>query len=379
MLALGVPLLAPARADEAATAAVAAAAPAAPKARLVGVILSSAQALLWDDERGEYVLHKVGEEAFGGRLVELDADHVVLERGEAGERQVIEISAPPQMRVAARRTPRRMPAMIISSVGDAATETATASAAPAGAPPLATPAAAPVAALPSAALASAPPAGAPAGAPYAATATQPSAAAGNSWPATPAAPAPSVAAPSPSTASTAAPAAATPAAPVAQPTAAPVAAYAVNTSPPALVSPSAATPTGPIQATPPPAAALVPSSEQRPVSTVVISRAELDRELADFDSLSQQVQVAAQPQGGFRLAHVRSGCFFERIGLRTNDVVLRVDGRPMNGVEDASAAYAWLRVADRFTVDVLRDGRPVTLRYVVAPVQAMRTPSPTNG
>ncbi len=109
---------------------------------------------------------------------------------------------------------------------------------------------------------------------------------------------------------------------------------------------------------------------------MVIPRADLDRELGDFAALSQDVQVAAQPDGGFRLSQVRSGSFFERIGLRTNEVVLRVDGRPINGVDDASAAYAWLRVTDKFTVDVMRDGRPVTLRYVIAAAQPMTASAP---
>jgi S1-C subfamily serine protease len=99
---------------------------------------------------------------------------------------------------------------------------------------------------------------------------------------------------------------------------------------------------------------------------MVVPRADLDRALGDFASLSQDVQVAQQPQGGFRLAAVRAGSFFERIGLRANDVVLRVDGRPINGIEDASAAYAWLRVTNRFNVELVRDGRPVTLRYVIS-------------
>src|SRR5439155_1553792 len=63
---------------------------------------------------------------------------------------------------------------------------------------------------------------------------------------------------------------------------------------------------------------------------------------------------------------VRQGSFFDGIGLRQNDVVLRVDNRAINGVEDASAAYAWLRVTNKFSVDVLRDGRPLTLRYVIS-------------
>jgi S1-C subfamily serine protease len=106
---------------------------------------------------------------------------------------------------------------------------------------------------------------------------------------------------------------------------------------------------------------------------MMIPRADLDRALGDFAALSQDVQVTQQPEGGFRLAAVRPGSFFERIGLHPNDVVLRVDGRALNGIDDASAAYAWLRVTDRFSVDILRDGRPVTLRYVIAqPMTAAR-------
>ena len=44
-------------------------------------------------------------------------------------------------------------------------------------------------------------------------------------------------------------------------------------------------------------------------------------------------------------------------GLAKAAIVMRVDGRPMNGVEDASAAYAWLRVTNRFTIDVVREDR----------------------
>ncbi len=89
-LVLGLVLPSAGRADEPA--------PEAPRAHLVGVILSTAQALLWDEERSEYFLARVGEELRGGRIVELDADHIVLQKGEA--RELVEMSAPPTMRVA---------------------------------------------------------------------------------------------------------------------------------------------------------------------------------------------------------------------------------------------------------------------------------------
>jgi S1-C subfamily serine protease len=106
-----------------------------------------------------------------------------------------------------------------------------------------------------------------------------------------------------------------------------------------------------------------PPSPDSPV--VVIPRNVLDKELADFGALSDQVSLARGPRGGFRLMRIAPGSFADRIGLLTGDIVLRIDGRPINGVEDASAAYAWLRITDKFTVEVVRDGRPVKLRYVI--------------
>jgi general secretion pathway protein C len=96
---------------------------------------------------------------------------------------------------------------------------------------------------------------------------------------------------------------------------------------------------------------------------LVISRAELDRALSDFAALSKQVAVARRARGGFRVQRLAPGSFFERLGLHAGDVVLRIDGRPLNAVEDASAAYAWIRVTDHFSVDLLRGGRSLTLRY----------------
>jgi S1-C subfamily serine protease len=98
---------------------------------------------------------------------------------------------------------------------------------------------------------------------------------------------------------------------------------------------------------------------------VRIPRDVLERELADVGALASQIALEREPTGGYRLMALQSGTFLERIGLRAGDVVLRVDGRPINSLDDASRAYAWLRVTDRFTVEVLRNGAPVVLRYAI--------------
>ncbi len=95
----------------------------------------------------------------------------------------------------------------------------------------------------------------------------------------------------------------------------------------------------------------------------LIPRADLDRALGDFAALSQDVQVDQQATGGFRLAAVRPGCFFERIGLRPNDVVLRRRWPPH---QRRRGRFGRLRLAalltSQFSVEVLRGGRPLTLR-----------------
>jgi S1-C subfamily serine protease len=161
---------------------------------------------------------------------------------------------------------------------------------------------------------------------------------------------------------------------------APVApAPAAAPSPPASVTPPSPepTPTPALAAAAPPASEGAvrvdgpPPSADSPV--VVIPRGVLDKELQDFGALSDQVSLSRAPRGGFRLTRIVPNSFVSRIGLQPGDIVLRVDGRPLNGIEDASAAYAWLRVTDRFTVDVVREGRPVRLRYVITgPATAQR-------
>jgi hypothetical protein len=176
--------------------------------------------------------------------------------------------------------------------------------------------------------------------------------------------------PSPTAAPTAAPTTAPAAAPVATaPVAASVApAAAAVPVTPAPVAPTAAAPT---PATQPPAVTPQAAPPAAPISAIQIPRPDLDRALGDFAALSQQLQVTAQPQGGFRISQLQPGSFVARVGLRNDDVLLRVDGRPINGADDAAAAYAWLRVTNHFSIDILRHGLPMTLHYVIAPPQPL--------
>jgi type II secretory pathway component PulC len=327
----------------------------APQFALPGAVLSTAQVLLWDDRSGEYVLRRTGEEVAGRRILEVERGRVVVEGD--GERQVLALALPPELRW--RRRPPQGEGVSGGAAPGAASGGAIATA-PGGTLPgvvssPAAPAVAPVtepalrapvaAAVPGAGLAPAAPSVAPPAMPPAQPVSQP-------------APAPE------------APAGDTPPAAAAAPAA------------PAIPTPEAV----PSQPSPANAPAAVPPAGERPsgdapaanpvswVHAVAISRSTFNAYLANFEALAEQVTIEPATGGGYRLAALRSGSILEMLGLRAGDVVLRVDGRPINTLEDAARAHAWLRVAGQasdpgtnapsseFVIDALRDGVPVRLR-----------------
>ncbi|HEX6242060.1 MAG TPA: PDZ domain-containing protein [Polyangiales bacterium] len=50
-------------------------------------------------------------------------------------------------------------------------------------------------------------------------------------------------------------------------------------------------------------------------------------------------------------------------GVTVNDVVLRLNGSPIERPEQAMAAFESLRVASELALELVRDGQRITLRY----------------
>jgi PDZ domain len=332
------------------------AAPATTRVHLVGVMLGSGQALLWNSESAEYVLKKAGDDLGGAKIVELRGTELILLRGEQFE--VLDVQPPPQAIVSGKKPRRASPATLVTAAAEAAPVAAAPAPAPvgAGAPaPAAVPAAVPVPVpvpAPVAAAAAVPvPVPVPAPVPVAAAVPVPApvpAPAPVAAPVVAAAPAPAPAveaAPAPALAAQA-PLSPYPAAP--EPAAAPAALPSLPAAP----------------ATPAPAAH-APATPADEDSALLIPRAEINEQLGNFEHLGQQATLAPNAGGGYRLTSLRPGSYLESLGLRAGDIVTRIDGRAINNPDDAARAYAWLRVTDHFTIDLLRDGRPVQLKFQV--------------
>lgn len=68
---------------------------------------------------------------------------------------------------------------------------------------------------------------------------------------------------------------------------------------------------------------------------------------------------------GFKLVRIQPCSFYAQAGIRSGDVIVRVNDRALTSPEIALDVWASLRTAPLFRVDLERDGRLVSLRYHV--------------
>ncbi|MGE0547533.1 MAG: PDZ domain-containing protein [Kofleriaceae bacterium] len=111
-------------------------------------------------------------------------------------------------------------------------------------------------------------------------------------------------------------------------------------------------------------AAVVPAAVGPADSPLIVSRTELDRGLADFTKLSSSFRGTFTP-AGVRLEHVGDGSLFAKAGLRAGDTIASVDGVSIRSLDDAADLYARATTALTAAIQVVRGGKPVTLRVLI--------------
>lgn len=122
--------------------------------------------------------------------------------------------------------------------------------------------------------------------------------------------------------------------------------------PPPRVEPKVAEPSKPVVV------------EVAPETSFTVHRKRLDAALSDFSKIEREVTMSIAG-GGIRLDKVAKESFFHEMGLREGDVVKKVDGTAIKGLDDAAVVYARLGKAKKFSVEIERAGAPLTLRYQI--------------
>ncbi len=99
----------------------------------------------------------------------------------------------------------------------------------------------------------------------------------------------------------------------------------------------------------------------------IVSREILNRDITDLYSLMSQVRVQPYLKNnkphGFQLSSIRPNGIFYQLGIRNNDVVVKLNGVAVRQPEDIMGLYRQIQELDTVIVEVERRGRPMTLTY----------------
>ena len=68
---------------------------------------------------------------------------------------------------------------------------------------------------------------------------------------------------------------------------------------------------------------------------------------------------------GFRVLQVKAGGVFEKLGIRTGDVIEKINGAPMDNIQKGFELMQQLQFEKRFEIDVLRGSRPLLISYEI--------------
>ncbi len=100
-----------------------------------------------------------------------------------------------------------------------------------------------------------------------------------------------------------------------------------------------------------------------------LKRSQVDEAVQDINNLMKQVRIIPHftegKPDGLRITGIQTGSFFNRIGLQSGDIVLGVDGKPIESVDDALKIYTGLKTADAVRLDLRRANREQTIEYEI--------------
>jgi len=101
----------------------------------------------------------------------------------------------------------------------------------------------------------------------------------------------------------------------------------------------------------------------------MITRATLEQHMQNLPALLLQATAVPQmddgQQTGFRIVSLKQGSVFEQLGLRQEDIINSVNGKPVRNGEEALGAYQALASTTQFRIGVLRGGSNINLNFSV--------------
>ncbi len=101
----------------------------------------------------------------------------------------------------------------------------------------------------------------------------------------------------------------------------------------------------------------------------IVEQGEIDYALGNLDKLSREARIvpnfADGVTNGFKVFSIRRSSALRKMGLKNNDVLTAVNGFDLSNTEKALEIYSKLQTDKSFSLEILRNGEPMTLEYSV--------------
>jgi general secretion pathway protein C len=123
------------------------------------------------------------------------------------------------------------------------------------------------------------------------------------------------------------------------------------------------------EGSPLPLADLASKIERRSDTEIILDRSVVESLAENQGALASLVRAQPELEGGrtvgLQLSVVKAGSVLDKLGLRSGDRLRRAGGIELSGVEAGLMAFARIRSAEKFSLEVWRNGRLVQLDYEV--------------
>jgi general secretion pathway protein C len=101
-----------------------------------------------------------------------------------------------------------------------------------------------------------------------------------------------------------------------------------------------------------------------------INQNEFDKALSNVARLMTEARAVPEMDAagnpiGFKIIYLKEGSLFEKIGIERMDVLTRINGYELNSAEKGLQLFSQLKTASKFTIDLKRGDRSLTLDYYV--------------
>lgn len=102
---------------------------------------------------------------------------------------------------------------------------------------------------------------------------------------------------------------------------------------------------------------------------ITVKRTQIDQAIQNINTLMKQVRIIPNftdgKPDGLALSGVMTGSFFSSLGLQSGDILLGVDGKPIQSADDALKIYTGMKTANRLQLNIRRSGREEALEYAI--------------